>query len=231
MKKSIFTSLALLAFFGISTSSEASTTLFSSSIDRGYVLNNGTTALTTPSILRWGTFTDGFSNWTADSATLEAAFTEVLTSTVSIVSEGVNGFFDYTGIQNLALTIPGTVEGGVAYDATSGIIDLSNTTDIVGRNIALWVMNATTPGAATQQAILTSSEIWQDASSPVDSNLDAATAAIQVGSLSAANLSGGGTYPNNKAVQLANITAVPEPSRAMLGFIGIAAMFFRRRRA
>jgi hypothetical protein len=231
MKKSIFGSLALLAFFGISTSSEASTTLFTNSIDRGFVLNNGTTALSTPSILRWGTFTDGFSDWGADSATLEAAFTEVLTSTLSIASEGVNGFFDYSNIQNAPLTIPGTVEGGVSYDATSGIIDLSNTTDIVGRNIALWVMNAATPGAATQQAILTSAEIWQDSSSPTDSNLDAASATIRVGSLSASPLSGGGLYPNVAAVQLANIAAIPEPSRAMLGFIGIAAMFFRRRRA
>jgi hypothetical protein len=50
---------------------------------------------------------------------------------------------------------------------------------------------------------------------------------LSVGSLSSATLTGGSA----PAIRLSEIAAIPEPSRAMLGFIGLAAMVFRRRRA
>ena len=224
MKKSILLSLLIL---GAATSTQAAS-MFLGNVDRGFVLADGTTAMSS-GLIRLGTFAAG-TNFASDVATLETAFTEVLTSTGPWTFGGNPGFFEFTGAENAPLTFTGgsTLYEGKQYDLTTGGIDLTNASDIVGEQVYMWVMNNTTPGSATQHAILRDGGIWTDAQSPDPSVFfDTVSPTLSVGSLSSATLTGG-TAP---AIQLSNIAAIPEPSRAMLGFIGLAAMVFRRRRA
>jgi len=224
MKYSI---LAAVAIFGVASSSFGAS-FIAASIDRGFVLNGTTTALTS-GIVRFGTFATGTDFATASQAQLETAFTEVLSATGPWTYGGNPGQFEFTGDENPALSYTGgsTVYEGVTYDATAGI-DLTNTSDIAGSLVYAWILNNTNPASATQQAILSESAVWQDAQNfDPTTFFDTLNATRHIGTLSGTTLAGT-TAP---AVALANIGVVPEPSRAMLGFLGFAAMLFRRRRA
>lgn len=223
MKQTILTTLAILGF----ASSSFSASFIAAGIDRGLVLSDGSTALSS-GIIRFGTF--GTVNFvTATQAELETAFIEVLTTTGPFTYGGNPGLFEFTGDENAPLSYTGgaTVYEGVTYDLTAGI-DLTNSGDIAGSTVYAWVLNNTTPGSATQQAILSNTAIWQDAQNfDPTTFFDTFTATRHIGTLSGTTLAG----TSVPAVALANIAAVPEPSRALLGFAGIAAMLFRRRRA
>jgi hypothetical protein len=222
MKLSILTTLAIL---GLASSSFAAS-FITAGIDRGLVLSDGTTALSS-GIIRFGTFA-AVNFATATQSELEAAFTEVLTTTGPFTYGGNPGLFEFTGDENPALTYAGgsTVYEGVTYDLTGGI-DLTNASDIAGSTVYAWVMNSTTPGSATQQAILSESAIWQDAQNFDPSTFfDTFNATRHIGTLSSTTLAG----TSVPAVALSNIAAVPEPSRALLGMVGLGALVFRRRR-
>ena len=221
MKLSILSSIALLAF---AASSQAAS-FIAAGIDRGLVQVNGTTAFNSGTI-RFGTFNTVDFN-TATQSQLEAAFIEVVSTTGPFTYGGQAGLFEFTGDENAPLTYTGgsTLYSGVTYDATAGI-DLTNTTDIAGRAVYAWVMNAATSGAATQQAIFSDS-FWQDAQNFDPSTFfDSNAATLHIGSISTTTLPGTGA----PAIQLAAVGVVPEPSRAVLAFAGVAGVMFRRRR-
>lgn len=221
MKLSILSTIALLAF--AATSQAAS--FYAAGIDRGLVQVNGTTAFNSGTI-RFGTFnTVNFA--TATQSQLEAAFIEIVSTTGPFTYNGNPGLFEFTGDENAPLTYTGgaTTYSGVTYDATAGI-DLTNSTDIAGRAVYAWVMNAATSGAATQQAIFSDS-FWQDAQNFDPSTFfDSNAATLHIGSISSTTLPGS-VAP---AIQLAAVGVVPEPSRAVLAFAGVLGVMFRRRR-
>jgi hypothetical protein len=221
MKLSILSSIALLAF---AASSQAAS-FIAAGIDRGLVQVNGTTAFNSGTI-RFGTFNTVDFN-TATQSQLEAAFIEVVSTTGPFTYGGQAGLFEFTGDENAPLSYTGgsTLYSGVTYDATTGI-DLTNTTDIAGRAVYAWVMNAGTSGAATQQAIFSQS-FWQDAQNfDPTTFFDSGSATLHIGSISST------TLPTTvaPAIQLAAVGVVPEPSRAVLAFAGVAGVMFRRRR-
>ena len=224
MKKSILLSLLILCS---ATASQAASLLLGN-VDRGFVLADGTTAMTS-GIIRLGTFAAG-TDFNSDLATLETAFTEVHSVTGPWTFGGNPGFFEFTGAENAPLTFAGgsTVYEGKTYDLTTTGIDLTNVNDIVGEQVYMWVMNNTSPGSATEHAILRDGGVWTDAQAFDPSvSFDTVSPTLSIGSLSGTTLTGGAL----PAIQLATTAVIPEPSRAMLGFIGFAAMLFRRRRA
>lgn len=223
MKKSLI-ALATTALF-LSSASAAS--LLSTNFGNGFTLSNGTTALSSGS-LRFGTFASGF-NFAANAnnfAALDAAFTDVYTYSGAINAFSTNGFFDVNQSYN-NVTFDGT-----PFDSSSG--STSNVAgDIAGEKVYLWVLNSTTPGSATQHGIFSTNTLWTDFDTVGNNDTlfspDTGNAGLtaHIGALAAGADIGAGASSHT----LANIAAIPEPSRALLGFIGIAAMLFRRRRA
>jgi hypothetical protein len=95
----------------------------------------------------------------------------------------------------------------------------------------MWVLDNSALLSATQQGIFASTYIWADADllPSNDSAFDMQPAALTalVGQLNTgADI--GATAPSHR---LGTIAAVPEPSRALLMFLGLGGFFFRRRRA
>lgn len=217
MKKTLLAILSIAAF----SNSAYSAVLIAASIDRGFVLSNGTTAVTSGTI-RFGSFASGTNFATASESQLETAFTQIVTTTGPWTYGGNPGQFEFTGDENAALNYTGgtTLYEGLQYDATAGI-DLTNSTDLAGNKVYLWV----TSGA--EHAILSES-FWQDAQNfDTTTFFDTNTATIDLGSISSTTLAG----TVGPAIRLQTFAAVPEPSRAVLGLAGLGALFFRRRRA
>lgn len=224
MKKAFILILAV----ALTSQGAKAATLFAGDTGSGLTLSNGTTALASGAI-RFGHFASGF-DFAAnanDLAALQAAFTEVVAYTGSISAFGADGFFD----QSLSYTAGGTY-GALPYDGSAS--STSNVAgDIAGSTIYAWILNNANTLSATEQAIFSTSQVWTDADTvPVnDSSMSwqAGTSGLvaHIGSLSSGADIGAGAPSHS----LASIAAVPEPSRAMLGFVGLAAMLFRRRRA
>lgn len=221
MKKAF---ILLMAVALTSQGAKAATLLAGDTVS-GLTLSNGTTALASGAI-RFGHFATGFDFATNanDLSALQAAFTEVTAYTGAISVSGFNGFFD----AGLNYTAGGTY-GALPFDASTGAV--SNVAgDIAGSTIYAWILNNATTLSATEHAIFSTASVWTDADTvPVnDSSFSwqAGTAGLtaHIGSLSSGADIGGGVASHSLA-------AVPEPSRAVLGFIGFAALLFRRRRA
>jgi hypothetical protein len=214
---------SFLALALLSTASANAATLAGGDLATGITLSNGTTALSSGTI-RFGYFATGFDFANNNNfAALDAAFIEVTSYSGAIEELSTPGFKTI----NLAYNENGTFEG-TAFDN-----DGAPTTDIGGEKVYTWVLNDTTAANATQHAIFSSNNLWTDADTvpSADSSVswEAGTSGLvaHIGSLSTGTDIGGGQNSHS----LAAIGAVPEPSRAMLGFVGIAAMLFRRRRA
>jgi hypothetical protein len=218
----------LLMAVALSNQGAKAATLFAGDTGSGLTLSNGTTALASGAV-RFGHFAAGFdfASNASDLAALQAAFTEVVAYTGAIEAFSTPGFLD----QALNYTAGGTY-GSLPYDSSAGAV--SNVAgDIAGSTIYAWVLNNATTLSATEHAIFSTASVWTDADQvPVnDSSFSwqAGTAGLtaHIGSLSTGADIGAGAPSHS----LAAVAAVPEPSRALLGFIGFAAMLFRRRRA
>lgn len=206
--------IALLALT-IATASQATVTLTATSFQNGLTTSGGS-ALNSNSLIRYGVFTNGF-NFAANasnSAAMEAAFTEV-TSQVGVSASGFDGFFQYTLSINEASSFEGVNYG----------------TGIAGKNIFAWVFNNSTPGSSTQQGVFSTGELWGDNLNP---NFTFTLQSNAPGGVTT-HIGGNQTGPElftglGNSYQLASIGAIPEPSRALLGLVGLGALFFRRRR-
>lgn len=225
MKLNLFSFFAALL---ISTSSASAATLF---YDYGGGSNGGLktsvgTTVAAGTTLRYGWFngapTGSLSSMSQ--AQLEASFHEVFATTTPDASGTWNttGTFATNGTHN-----------GLPYDSSVGV-DNNVAGDIAGNEIYLWVLNAGTSDAATEQGIFswagTGAFTWADASALPNSDaffsLSGNTGDGIIAHIGSLNATGAGT-----AHSLASVVAIPEPSRALLGFVGLAAMLFRRRRA
>lgn len=215
----------LIASLILAISSAASAaTIVSSTADTGLTQANGTSPLASGQ-LRLGIFSSSF-NFAANAnnlSALETAFTQVASYTGAISDSGFDGFFNVPLTYNTANAFE-----GVQFDLSSGsTTNVAN--DIAGENIYLWVLNA----GNTEHAIFSSNSRWTDADTAFNNDsgfsFDSGTLGLtaHIGSLSGGADIGGG----NASHSLATIGAVPEPSRALLGLIGLGTLFFRRRRA
>jgi hypothetical protein len=141
------------------------------------------------------------------------------------------GFFDNTTLGGAATYAGGsTTYGGTTYDLSSGATtNVAN--DIAGSNIYMWVLDNANLLSATQQGIFASTYIWADSDviPSNDSAFDMTPSALTalVGQLGTGADIGAGAGSH----RLGTIGAVPEPSRALLMFLGLGGFFFRRRRA
>lgn len=210
MKIKLLAISTLLALAGISN---AAVTLTAVSFTNGVSDSSGA-GLAANSIIRYGFFNsdaDVTSN-IGNIAALETAFIEVASQT-DAGSPGFPGFFQH----NLNI------------DDSASFESVNYNTGIVGKNIYAWVSNNTVPANATDIGIFRTNELWQDSSNPNMSftlQTDAAGFTPLIGGTSGPVLFAG----NPASIQLTSIAAIPEPSRAMLGLIGLGALVFRRRR-
>src|SRR5688500_2727754 len=208
MKKSLLTLLAALIGLGATQAADTAK-LFAANLGNGLTASDGTTAIAAGTI-RFGTFPAGF-NFAAnaeDFAALDAAFTEVHSVSGAINALATNGFFD---IQHTFAT-NGSYEG-TAYDGSAGATtDVAG--DIAGEAIYVWILNNTTPSAATQQAVFSTSQTWPDkdflfpdvtfstdtGTAGLAAHLGALAIGANIGAGTASHMMGGATEP------VANIT-------------------------
>mgnify|MGYP003674657769 CR=1 FL=1 len=193
----------------------------------GFVGADGTTPLTSGSVL-YGTFAAGF-NIAAnagDFSALNAAFTQVIG--YNGASNLAPGVFNLTGLTYDA----GAAFEGVQYDLSADTTNVAN--DIAGSAVYAWVLNNVDPSAATEQAIFTrTGSTWADAQTPGDNSTSfswATTTGAEVQAIIGTVLGGANIGGAANPHQLSAVGVIPEPSRAVLGFLGLGALFFRRRR-
>jgi hypothetical protein len=225
--------LLAFAFIAASLTTGSAATLIADNFSSGLTLADGTTALGNGRI-RFGTFVvsnlDIQTN--ANNLTyLNNNFREVVNYSGAINAFATPGFFDNTLLGGAATYAGGsTTYGGTTYDLSSGATT-NVVGDIAGSNIYMWVLDNAALGSATQQGIFASTYIWadNDVIPSNDSAFDMTSSALTalVGQLGTGADIGAGAG----AHRLGTIAAVPEPSRALLMFLGLGGFFFRRRRA
>lgn len=222
-----------LSFLAAALSSASAAVLLADNVSNGLTLADGTTALATGRI-RFGTFvvtnTD-IQNNANNLAYLDANFREVVNYSGAINAFATPGFFDNTVLGSSANYAGGSTSyGGTTYDLSTG--STSNVAnDIAGSGIYMWVLNNAVLGSATQQGIFASTYIWadNDVIPSNDSAFDMTSSALTalVGTLGTGSDIGAGAASHS----LGTIGAVPEPSRALLVFLGLGSFMLRRRRA
>lgn len=229
MKKTLLS----LCFIAASISSASAATLIADNYDSGLTLADGTTALANGRV-RFGIFTISDSAIIAnanDVSFLDTNFRAVVDYSGSISAFSTPGFFDAGTFGASGIYAGGsTAYGGTTYDLSSGTTsNVAN--DIAGSNIYMWVLNNATLGSATQQAIFASNFTWADTDLQPDNNSSYSTAAANNTALFGTLGTGADIGSGANSHSLATIGAVPEPSRALLGLIGLSSLLFRRRRA
>ena len=181
----------------------------------------------TSGILRFGTFSSGydFAGNAGNLAALETAFTQVVEIAAADFSQ-IPTFPGFYPGGSVSFSSSSSYEG-VPYDLSAGGSTANVAGDIAGELIYMWVLNA----GQTEQAIFSKAgNFWIDGDIPADSAFGwDVTSGItaHIGSVSAGPDLGGGVSSH----QLATVGAIPEPSRAVLGVIGLGFVFLRRRRA
>lgn len=227
MKKTILA----LAFIAASLSTSSAATLIADNYSSGLTLANGTTPLANGRI-RFGTFvitnTDIINNQN-NLTFLNNNFREVVNYSGAINAFSTPGFFDNAILGSSATYAGGsTLYGGTTYDLSTGTTsNVAN--DIAGSNIYMWVLDNAVLNSATQQGIFASNYIWADSDllPSNDSAFDMQPSAITalVGQVASGNDIGAGAASHRLAV------VIPEPSRALLMFLGLGGFILRRRRA
>jgi hypothetical protein len=227
MKKTLLILAALASTYATSNAA----TLVADNYSNGLTLSDGVTAMSTGT-LRFGYFTISDAAVLANAGNvsfLDANFVSVLDYSGAINSIGTDGFFANDTLGSSAIYAGGsTVYDGVVYDGSAGATT-NVVGDIAGNSIYLWALNGSLL-SATQQGIFATTYTWTDSDTAGsnDSSFDMVGAnltAIVGGEANGADIGGGA--PSHT---LADIGAVPEPSRALLLVGGLAGMMLRRRR-
>jgi hypothetical protein len=177
----------------------------------------------TSGIIRFGTFLPG-TNFNQSIADLADEFIQLGTYTIASSAFNTSLFYannvSYSS-GDLAVTRP--------YDNTP--LDNSDvTTDIARETIYAWVLNDSNNLLVTEHGIFSAAafgSIWTDAQEPGDSN-SFITFDLTTGDGFEAAI---GTASSDLGVSGHRLAAIPEPSRALLGLIGLTGVMFRRRRA
>jgi len=229
MKKVILTLLSLsLAATGLQAA-----TIAANNTTNGFV--SVANAPVTTGIARFGYFLNSANIATNANnlALLEADFIEVYSQSIATIpnSGGIAGEWS---LPATTFTADNSFQyEGVTYDLSPGVLNVANVGgDIAGNPVYLWIMNNVNPANATEHGVFSkSSQLWPDANAAAVT----VSTSYSTGSLTTwiGTQSGGPTLTGNSAAshKLAAIVAVPEPSRAVLAFAGVGALFFRRRRA
>jgi hypothetical protein len=238
MKKTIL--LALLSVLGASSAS-AALTFASANTSVGFTTSTGSLIDAANTRVRYGHFQDPTSIFANrdDLAALEANFIEILSFTASAI-QGANATGEWS-IASAAFNPAATYEG-FTYDATAGDTNTNNpSVDIAGSEIYAWVMSGLTNATTTEHAVFAkTTQLWGDSNlvptqnmNPGFTSASAVASANRIIGDNGNTFNGGITLSGNSigSHELYAIAAIPEPSRAMLGFVGLAAMLFRRRRA
>ncbi|MEQ1751476.1 MAG: PEP-CTERM sorting domain-containing protein [Prosthecobacter sp.] len=230
MKKTFLT----LCFLAASFSSASAALLTVSNYEAGLTLADGTTALASGRV-RFGTFVVSnldITNNMNNLAYLDANFRAVVDYSGPINALSTPGFIDNALLGGTATYAGGaTAYGGTTYDLSGSGSTANVANDIAGSNIFMWVLDNTNLLSATQQGIFASTFTWTDTDLIPDNGSAYSTAIANntalVGVLGTGDDIGAGANSH----RLGTIAAVPEPSRAMLVFLGIGGFFLRRRRA
>lgn len=233
----------ILSLLTASLSSVSAATLIADNYSSGIVKTDNT-ALATGRI-RFGIFTVTNAEVSAnanDVTYLNNNFREVVNYSGAISAFGLNGFFDGDTLGGSKTYAGGTTKydntgatvaiGGTTYDLSGSGSTANVANDIAGSNIYMWVLDNAVIGSATQHGIfVNNANVWTDTDTvPVnDSFFDMAASNITalVGTVNG----GPDIGAEASSHKLATIGAIPEPSRALLMFLGLGGFFFRRRRA
>lgn len=215
--------LAIAAALCLPTLSGAATLFFDSTS-----LGNSSGSALTSGIVRFGVFLPG-TDFNQSVADLADEFIQI--GTYTITSDPFFGDLNYNGA-NAATYSSGNGLTTLQFD-TSLLNNANNLGDIAGSAIYAWVLNNASNLLATEHGIFESEAFgttWTDAQAPgsTDSGFsfdinsgDGFNALIGTASADIAT----------DRHRLATIEAIPEPSRALLGLIGLTGVMFRRRRA
>jgi hypothetical protein len=219
MKLSLISSLVLLV---VATASQAATLLH----DNNFGVRTSGGAAVTSGVVRYGFFTSAPTG--AESvADLNNAFTELVSYNITAGTwSGATGTY-----ANNTSFLSGAGASRNYDDTPLNNADVG--TDIASSAIYAWVLNNATIGSATEQGIFSAAAFgfnWTDAQQPgsTDSvfSFDLGSADGMVAHIGTAVVD-----PSTGGHQLASIGVVPEPSKAVFGFLGLTAVLFRRRRA
>lgn len=215
MKKQIIASLVSLWVATVSNAAVVQLEYDYSSI------NSSTNAqLTSSSVIRFGYFLPG-TNFNQGIAALASEFFQIAS-----VGYSVGGDFNSVNYDNALSYANGANTQTRLYDGT--LLDNSNvTTDIASSPIYAWVLNNTNNNLVTEHGLFSSASYnWTDAQQIGGTN---STFSFDI---SAPNIVAHiGTASSNFGSQPHQLAAIPEPSRAVLGLIGLTGVMFRRRRA
>jgi hypothetical protein len=214
MKKLIIASVASL---WIATISNAAVVQLE--FDYSGINTSTNTQLTSSAVIRFGYFLPG-TNFNQGIAALASEFFQVASAQYS-----VGGDFNSVNYENATSYTNGALVSR-PYDSTP--LDNSNSTaDIASSPIYAWVLNNNDNLLVTEHGIFSSASYnWTDAQQiggtnstfSFDNNAPNFVAHI-------------GTASSNFGSQPHQLAAIPEPSRALLGLIGLTGVMFRRRRA
>jgi len=212
--------LLSLSFVTLALASNAATIV----TDNNTGLNTSTGSALTTGVVRYGFFTSAANFATDTLSQLNNKFFQLGSYTISSATwSSANVTYANTGSYTAG---DGTTTR--AYDSTP--LDNSNVnTDIAGEAVYAWVLNTASVGTATEYGVFRAPSYftWTDAqqfgSTDSSFSFDLGTPDMEV-------LVGTGT-DGSTPHSLAAVAAIPEPSRAVLGLLGLGALFFRRRRA
>lgn len=225
MKKTIL----FAAVIGLSLAQAPAATIVTGDTTNGFVDSANTQVA--GGAVRYGTWASGFdfASNANDLAALDAAFIEVVSYTGPFNAFGVTGVFDKNNLGANLDYDPGATFEGTPYDLSAGTTaDVGG--DIAGELVYAWILNNAVTASATEHAVISSGQTWTDGDTPANNDTSYSWATTDGAGVTAhiGTLLGG---PNiGGAANAHQLAQVPEPSRAVLGFLGLGALFFRRRR-
>ena len=213
--------LAVIASLSLPTISGAATLAFDYS---NLADSNGT--LLTSGIIRFGVFqTNDFTQSVAD---LADDFVQI--GSYNIVANNAFESLNYNNTTGVTTYTSGDGLSTLFYDLTP--VDNSvNAAAIAGRQIYAWVLNNTVFGSATEHGIFSNAGyLWiDDQQIPTDGSTFSFDVSSGDGMTALVGTASESIFESPH--RLATIAAIPEPSRALLGLIGLTGVMFRRRRA
>lgn len=216
MKKAILLSIMMV----LPVASNAATLTLGA--NDNLALSNGT--LLTSGTIKLGYFAPG-TDFSAAPAALFGGFFDLLTYSVTASTFGTSLSYSTTGTRTSTDTLT-----TLPYDLSTGAFNNANVAgDIAGGIVYALVYNGASFSTSTEIGVFSAEAfgwLWNDnedliTSTDFDFGLDSGSGMVaHIGTASA--------DPSTSAHRLA---AIPEPSRAVLGLIGLTGIMFRRRRA
>jgi hypothetical protein len=179
--------------------------------------------LLTSGVIRFGVFQTG-TNFNQSIGDLADEFIQIGSYTIT----GNNAFTGLT-YNEAASFSSGDSSTTIAYDLTPGS-NAASLLDIAGTTIYAWVLNSNVNASVTEHGIFSSFYLWTDADQLLPDNNSTFSFDVSSGDGMTAHIGTASDDIFNPASPH-RLAAIPEPSRALLGLIGLTGVMFRRRRA